>query len=74
MPEFLAELLDAEIILHQRTSVKSLFFIEVMAGECLIALGVMLNRVPSLRPWDDIYGEDWNVLTDSNIIIALAEE
>ena len=28
------------------------FFIEIMAGECVITLGVLLKIVPCFRPWD----------------------
>ena len=74
MFEALAQLLDAEICIHQRTSVRGTFFIEVMAGECVITLGAMLKRAPWLRPWDAIYGEAWNVLTHGEILVRLAED
>ena len=71
MPDALASLLDAEELLIRNISIKGTFFIEVMAGECIITLGVLMERVPCLKPWDLIYGEAWNVLTRGEILLEL---
>ena len=72
MPSVLANLLEAEEFLVRNVKVEGSFFIEVMAGECVISRGVLVNRVPCLKPWDLIYGEAWNVLTHGEIVIDLA--
>ena len=74
MPSVLADLLEAEEVLIRNTKVEGTFFIEIMAGECVITLGVLLMRIPCLKPWDLIYGESWNVLTHSEILIDLARK
>ena len=45
-----------------------------MAGECVISFGVLVNRVPCLKPWDLIYGEAWSVFTHGEIFIDLARQ
>ena len=72
MSDVFAQLLEAEEFFIQNTNVQGTFFIEIMAGECVITLGVLLKRVPCLRPWDVIYGESWNVLTHGEVFIKLA--
>ena len=74
MPDVLVQLLEAEEFVIQNTTVQGIFFIEIMAGECVITFGVLLKRVPCLRPWDVIYGESWNVLTHGEFLIKLASE
>ena len=44
-----------------------------MACECVITFGVLLKRVPCLKPWDLVFGEAWNVLTRGQILMDLAE-
>ena len=48
MPEVLAQLLEAETFFIQHTKLQGTFFIEIMAGVCVITLGVLLKRVPCL--------------------------
>ena len=57
MHEALSNLVDAEYLLRQKLDVAGIFFVEVMAGECSITLGVLMERVPCLRPWDIVFGE-----------------
>ena len=47
-----SELLKAEEFLIRNTSTEGTFFIEIMAGECIITLGVLMQKVPCLKPWD----------------------
>ena len=74
MHSALADLMEAEKLLTCNVSVEGTFFIEVMAGECIITLGVLLKRVPCLKPWDLVFGEAWNVLTRCKIRMDLAEQ
>ena len=70
----LADLMEAEKLLTCSVEVEGTFFIEVMAGECIITLGALLRRVPCLKPWDLVFGEAWNVLTHGQILMDLAEK
>ena len=70
----LADLMEAETLLTCSVEVEGTFFIEVMAGECIITLGALLRRVPCLKPWDLVFGEAWNVLTHGQILMDLAEK
>ena len=74
MHSALADLMEAEKLLTSIISVEGTFFIEVMAGECLITFGVLMKRVPCLKPWDIVFGEAWNVLTHGQILMDLAEK
>ena len=67
-----SELLKAEEFLIRNTSTEGTFFIEIMAGECVITLGVLMQKVPCLKPLDLVYGEAWNVLTHGEILMELA--
>ena len=73
MHSALADVMEAEKLLTCNVSVECTFFIEVMAGECVITLGVLLKRVPCLKFWDLVFGEAWNVLTRGKILMDLAE-
>ena len=70
----LADLMEAEKLLASNVSVKGTFFIEVTAGECINTFGVLMRRVPCLKPWDIVFGEAWNVLTRGQILMDLAEK
>ena len=74
MHSALADFMEAEKLLTSNISVEGTFFIEVMAGECIIILGVLMSRVPCLKPWDIGFGEAWNVLTHGQILMDLAEK
>ena len=74
MHEAFSCVLDAEDLLSQLLNVSGTFFIEVMAGECIIILGVLMEKVPRLKPWDIVFGEAWNVLTRGHILLRLAED
>ena len=69
MHSALADLMEAEKLLTRNISVEGSFFIEIMAGECIITLGVLLKRAPCLKPWDLIYGEAWNGFTHGEILM-----
>ena len=72
MPEALKNLLEADEFLIRNTSIECVFFV-IMAGECIITLGVLMNKVPCVKPWDIVYGEKWNVLTHGVILMQLAK-
>ena len=72
MHEAFSNLMDAEYLLRQKLDVAGIFFIEIMAGECSITLGILMERVPCLKPWDIVFGEPWNVLTRGHILLQLA--
>ena len=74
MHEAFSTLLEAEDLLRQKLDVSGIFFIEIMAGECSITLGILMERVPCLKPWDIVFGESWNVLTRGRILLQLARE
>ena len=56
MHSALADLMEAEQLLKCNVKVEGIFFIEVMAGECVITMGALLRRVPCLKPWDLVIG------------------
>ena len=74
MNNVLANLMEAEEVFIRNVKVEGTYFIEIMVGECVISFGVLLKRVPCLKPWDVIYGESWNVLTHGEVLIMLASE
>ena len=61
MHSALADLMEAEKLLTSNINVEGTFFIEVMAGECIITVGVLMRRVPCLKYWDIVFGEAWNI-------------
>ena len=46
--------------------------LEVFAGCCVMTLGLLLQSVPALKPWDAKYGEQYNVLTQGQVLLQLA--
>ena len=42
--------------------VQGQFFLECFAGEGVLTLGVLLTKVPCMRPWDSRYGQQFDVL------------
>jgi len=47
------------------------FFLEVFAGVAALTLGIVMRSVPCLKPWDCMYDEQFDVLTQGWIIIRL---
>ena len=50
MHSALADLVEAEKLMTYNVSVEGTFFIEIIAGECIFTFGVLLKRVPCLKP------------------------
>ena len=53
------------------SNVSGEFFLEVFAGVAALTLGIMMHCVPCLKPWDCMYDEQFDVLTQGWIIIRL---
>ena len=49
------------------------FFIEIFCGTAALTLGLMLSRVPCLKPWDSKYGEQFDVLAEGWILLQLIQ-
>ena len=49
MHSALSDLMEAEKLLTSIISVEGTFFVEVMAGECIITLGVLMRTGPVLE-------------------------
>jgi hypothetical protein len=47
------------------------FMVEVFARECIVTLGLMMARVPAVRPWDKRFGQQYDVLANGMILLAL---
>ena len=64
MPEVLSQLLDAEQLLNSLVDIPGTFFVEVAAGECIITLGVLVRKLPCMRPWEVLCGKRWTVISE----------
>ena len=83
MPPVCAELPEAEEVLTavqqassgqipRNLSVSGSLSLEVFAGCCVMTLGLLLQSVPAIKPWDAKYGEKYSVLTQGGILLQLA--
>ena len=47
-------------------------FLEVFAGDAAFTLGVLMSQVPCIRPWDNKFGREFDVLQHGSVLLALA--
>ena len=73
MPEVLFDLPSSEFILERPLAVVGELFLELFAGDASFTLGVVLACVPAMRPWDSKFGEQFDVLRCSDVLLALIE-
>ena len=71
MGRSLYELVSAHDLWLNRLAVSGYFFLEVFAGEAIAALGCVMHKVPSIRPWDILYGDEFDVLKHENVLSGL---
>ena len=48
------------------------FALEVCSGEAIFTLGLMMAKVPCIKPWDVKHGENFDVLKNGHVLISLA--
>ena len=48
------------------------FALEVCCGEAIVTIGLMMAKVPCIKPWDTKYGENFDVLSNGHVLINLA--
>ena len=52
-------------------SVQGCFAIEIFAGSAGCIIGMVLARVPCIRPWDNLYGSAYDVLAEGMVLFKL---
>jgi len=48
------------------------FALEVCCGEAVFTIGLMMAKVPCIKPWDTKYGEKFDVLKNGQVLLSLA--
>ena len=71
MASVLWGLVAAQLLRESCLSVSGTFFLEVFAGEAVFTLGCMMHRVPCIRPWDVVYGSQFDVLANEHVLSSL---
>ena len=71
LPWLLASLISAQILCGTRLSVCGSFFMEVFCGEAIFTLGCVMHKVPCVRPWDILFGEEFDVLANEHVLTYL---
>ena len=74
LPNSLANLIDAEKVLHATDLVSPTFFVEVFAGCAALSLGMVLKNIPTVKPWDIRHGEEFDVLSHGKILFQLFKQ
>ena len=69
----LESLVAAVMCLLQTMPVQGGFAIEVFAGTIVFTLGLLFARVPCLRPWDAQFGDQFDLITNGQILIELVK-
>ena len=49
------------------------FAIELCCGEAVVTLGLLMSKVPCLKPWDTLYGEKFDLLSNGWRLLQLVE-
>ena len=70
----LCELPDAqEVFVEWPLPVAGGFVVEIFAGERVLTLALLMDRLPCMRPWDSLVDERFCVLANGFILMRLAE-
>ena len=73
-PEWFKALPDISVLtLSFALRVDGEFCVEVFSGSGVMTLGILMHRIPAVRPWDIQHGERFNVLTHEPILALLIE-
>ena len=64
MPDLFVDLPDAAQLIAGTISDSGEFALEVCSGEGVFTIGLLMAKVPCLRPWDSQFGEQFNVLSN----------
>ena len=72
LPRAAAACLEAECVLMSLATVSGYLFLEVLAGCCVLTLGVLLVGVPCIKPWDLRFGDAYDVMEQGFILRANA--
>ena len=86
MPAVCNDLFDVSLDLHRRSEgticgeplllnrfdVSGEFALEVCCGEAIVTIGLLMAKVPCIKPWDTKYGENFDVLSNGHVLISLA--
>ena len=67
----LAQLPCAYELIRGNLNVDGAMFLECFCGQAAITLACVLINVPCIRPWDVIFGDQFNVLTCGHVLIQL---
>ena len=68
LPEFCLGLMALAVLLRSHLSVSHDVFFEAFAGSCRLTMGVMMSRVPCVMPFDTVYGEEFDVLANEEVL------
>ena len=73
-PEWFKALPDISVLtLSSALRVDAECFLEAFSGSGVMTLGIVMHRIPAVRPWDIQHGERFNVLTHEPILALLIE-
>ena len=71
LPPIFHELPEADGLVESPLSVSGSFAVEVFAGDCIVTLGLLMAKVPVLKPWDSKFGARFDALKMGTILIQL---
>ena len=71
LPAVFDELPDAYALSDSCLQVDGAMFAEVCCGEAIFTLGIMIHKVPCIKPWDSQYGERFDVIRHGEVLLAL---
>ena len=63
LPNSLASLIDAEKVLHASCLESPPFFVEIFAGCATLSMGMVLQNIPTIKPWDNRHDAALDVLS-----------
>ena len=71
MPDVCRDLPDVSLY-SQHFDISGELALEVCCGEAIFTLGLLMAKVPCVKPWDAINGENFDVLKNGHVLISLA--
>ncbi len=74
LPEVFADLPDASWLFDNLIDVSGELSVEICSGDGVFTLGLLMARVPCLKPWDARFGDQFDVLSHGQILIALVRK
>ena len=74
MPEWFGTLPSlAGLCLSSALRVDRQFFMEVFSGTAIMTLGVMMQCIPAICPWDVMYGQCFDIVQQEAAVSSLIE-